>query len=562
MALLGPNGQPISTAMFENKKKAAPPLGEKFGRWGGPEVQIMKLPGGGAIQFDLDALTLGDFRQMLDHYQVNSSLTVLMFLMHQMEWRITCDNKKQEAFYNEAFGNIWTQLVRSKSKAFWAGYSPNVLQWENETSTRRVVISKIKDLHPEDCSVHWKTVGEGVSKFSTYDGINQFGAPKPIPVDNSYWYPLLMEGGNYGGKKLLRSAFQPWFFSILMHLFANRYYERFGEPTPIGRAPYDDEVRYGGQTMAGNDAMEMILGQLRNRSAVVLPSDRTPMGDETNPQFDYQIEYLESQMRGADFERYMTRLDEEISLALFTPILLMRTADVGSYNLGTQHSIIYQWMLNAIAGDWKHYIDWYILRPLRNWNFGERASLPKIHFRKMGAQNEDMVRDIVRAMISKGSIKPDLAELGEIAGLTLTEVKELTEEPKADDEGTPGDPTQPSQADDPSAPADPDGKGNRAGVGSVIAGISERVGAQAASAFRKNKLPEARFDLGFQSRMTSAFSDAGCEYPEAAMDKFYEALSSELVFLVQEGWNSPEAFTERFTQFANETADQIIRSKR
>jgi hypothetical protein len=52
-------------------------------------------------------------------------------------------------------------------------------------------------------------------------------------------------------------------------------------------------------------------------------------------------------MRGADFERYMTRLDEEMSIGLFTPILLLRTADVGSYNLGQGHMQIYLWMLNA-----------------------------------------------------------------------------------------------------------------------------------------------------------------------------------------------------------------------
>jgi hypothetical protein len=51
-----------------------------------------------------------------------------------------------------------------------------------------------------------------------------------------------MQNGDYYGKKLLRPAFTSWFFSMLVHLFANRYYERFGEPTPVGRAPFDDEI--------------------------------------------------------------------------------------------------------------------------------------------------------------------------------------------------------------------------------------------------------------------------------------------------------------------------------
>lgn len=534
-----------------NKKKEGPPTGEKFGQWGGPDVNIMGLPGGGAIQFDLDALTLGDFRQMRDHYQINSSLSVLTFLLHQMEYRIVCDNKKQEAFYNEMFANIWTPLVRSMSQSFWAGFSPNVLQWENEVGARRTVISKIKDLIPEDSAVNWKKVdGAGTNKMSVYDGIKQTRG-LPIPVDNTFWYPLLMENGDYRGRKLMRPAFQPWFFSILLHLFANRYYERFGEPTPIGRAPFDDEIRYQGKDMRGNQAMELIIGQLRNRSVVVLPNEKTPYGDETNPGYDYQIEYLESQMRGADFERYMTRLDEEMSLALFTPILLMRTADVGSYNLGTQHSIIYQWMLNAIGGDWKFYIDWYILRPLRNWNFGENAPLPKIQFRKMGSQNEELVRDIVRSMVAKNGIKPDIDQLGEMAGLTLTEVKQLT----SDEEDQPGDPTQPSQGADSGDGAGGGDKetGNRA---RMIAGeLRERIASQVRNAYRSGRVGETEFSLGFQRKLETVLVEYGESFPASKVKDFYNSIQSLIKYCQEMEYSTAEEFMKRFDLEYNDIAE-------
>jgi hypothetical protein len=408
--------------------------------------------------------------------------------------------------------NIWTPLVRSKCQAFWAGFSPNVLQWDNEVSTRRVIIDKIKDLIPEEVEVHWKKVdGAGQHKISVYDGIQNLGHgayriaqdnySSHIPVENTYWYPLLMENGNYYGRKLLRSAFQPWFFSLLVHLFANRYYERFGEPTPIGRAPYEDEIRYQGQEMRGNAAMEQILGQLRNRTAVVLPNDKTQFGDETTMDYDYSIEYLESQMRGADFERYMTRLDEEMSLALFTPILMMRTADVGSYNLGTQHNQTYKLLLNAMTGDWKYYIDWYILRSMRDYNFGTNADLPRIKFRKLGAENQAMLENLLSAMVGGGKVKPDVEELGEAVGLTLTEVRELTADPAA-----PSDPgSDPATGDDTGG----DAKANRARVESVVTAISRRLRDQVQNAFRKNKLRDTDFDLGFQSRVFYSLRAAG-----------------------------------------------------
>jgi hypothetical protein len=510
---LGPDGQPIKSSNYKNKKEAPPALGEKYGTWGGPNVSLLNMPGGGAIQFDLNQLELPDFRQMTDHYQISSSLSVLTFLMHQLEWRIEVDDKKQKDFYMESLDNIWTPLVRAKSQAFWAGFSPNALQWDNDIVNRRVIITKIKDLLPEDSHVNWKTVdGAGTHKISVYDGIKQFGGPT-IPVANSYWYPLLMQNGDYRGKKLLRTAFQPWFFSILIHLFANRYYERFGEPTPVGRAPFDDEIRFGGVEMRGNAAMELILQNLRNRSVVVLPNDKTPFGEETNIDYDYQIEYLESQMRGADFERYMTRLDEEMSLALFTPILMMRTADVGSYNLGDVHTTTYKSMLNAIAGDWKYYIDWYILRPLRDYNFGTNAQLPRISFRKMGADNEELIRDIVRALIGKGGLKPDVAQLSEMAGLTLTEAQAL---------GTPGqqDTTQPSQADS----GGTTNTESTARVHNVVAAMRDRVGEQVHNAFRRDKIRTTNIDMGFQSRFESALVQAGVPNAATETQNFYASI--------------------------------------
>lgn len=559
--LLGPKGEPIEqwkSLNFVNKKVSPPATGEKYGTWGGPNTHIFQMPGGGAIQFDLNQLDLGDYRQMRDHYQINSSLSVLMFLLHQLEFRVVVDDKKQRDFYTQQLENIWTPLVRSKSQAFWAGHSPNVLQWENNVPDRRVELTKIKDLMPEYCEVNWKTVdGAGTNKISVYDGIRNFGQNKPIPTENTYWYPLLMENGDYRGRKLLRSAFQPWFFSILVHLFANRYYERFGEPTPIGRAPYEDDVRFGGKDMKGNEAMELILNQLRNRSVVVLPNEKTPFGDETTLDYDYQIEYLESQMRGADFERYMTRLDEEMSLALFTPILMMRTADVGSYNLGTQHNQTYKLLLNAIAGDWKFYIDWYILRPMRDFNFGTRAELPRISFRRMGLDNEEMIRDIVRALFAKGAVTTPIEELGEMAGLSLQKVQQLT----GPDEDQPGDPTQPSQSTNSRGSEGGDDTENTLRVHSVVASIRDRLDEQVRNAFRKNKIHDTSFDLGFQSKFEAALRSEGVPHALEATRDFYNSMTALLDDMRSMNYSSADSFLLAWMSNAEWKYQQLLKDK-
>lgn len=526
--LLGPNGQPISSADYQNKKAKPPALGERYGRWAGDNVPLLTtLPGGGTLGFDPSQLTLMDLRQMKGHYQINSSLSVLTFMMHQMKWHVECEDKQLANEAEEQLGNVWSRLVRAKSQALWAGYSPSVLQWENDVQGRRIVLTKIKDLIPEDCRVHWKRVEtpvpgtKGKNVVHIYDGIDQAGWLAPIPVENTYWYPMLMENGNYYGRRLLESAFQPWFFSMLMHLFANRYYERYGEPTPIGRAPYDETIDINGQSMYGNQLMSLIIQNLRNRSTVILPNDKTPFGDETNPGYDYTLEYLESQMRGADFERYMTRLDEEMSLAMFTPILMMRTADVGSYNLGTQHTQVYQWMLNAISGDWAHYINKYILRPIVQFNSprGERAPRAKIKFMQMGKVQSELLQAMIVAMMegqNGTALKPDIRELGELAGMTFEEIETVTDEPAPPPEEEPdSDPNEPDQ------------------TGNVVKLIKQRVRQQVVKAYREGEF--SKIALGYKRQLGDAMERDRYENADRRVADFYDSMDRNVAALTSLG---------------------------
>lgn len=561
MTLLGPKGQPITSADF---KKASPPkTGSAFGPWAGRDITYATLPGGGIVQFDLSKLTLSDFRSMRDHYQVNASLAVLSFMQHQSDWHIECDNAKLRDLATEQMERLWTPLNRSMATANWAGYSPNALEWDSVD--RNVIISKVKDLIPEECAVNWKDE-EGWApanhikpKFKTYDGIKMIGQQWPIPVENSFWYPLLMENGNYYGQKLLRPAFQSWFFSILVHLFANRYYERFGEPVPVGRAPFDEDVTLDGETVSGNEYMLNVLKQFRNHSVVVLPSDKT-QGMNGTSDFDYQIEYLESQMRGADFERYLTRLDEEISIGLFTPILLMRTADVGSYNLGVGHMQMYLWMLNAMNADRKYYIDKYLLSPLADYNVGLNAPRPKIVFRKLGNTSGEMVKDILLALINKDMAKPDLQQIGQIAGLTIEEVHALTDP----------NPTPDPNAPDPNAPTPDPANNDQAAVtasrGSdprdVAREIIERVRPQVERAFSSSDFgADWTPDFGFTRKMATALQQSGVYGYNEANAQLYRRLehwTREMFAMGRDEHYGPDDFMSMFSNLIFAEVDRAL----
>lgn len=578
MPLLDSRGNPMQTF-----KKAKPPeLGPAFGDWAGRH--LMDAPSvstGGLLQFDLSALTLGDYRAMSNHPQINSSLSVLSFMIHQIEWKVVCDDKKIKEQIEENLHDVWSQMVRALCMSFKFGYAPIVLDYKNDAQGRFVVIDKFKDLLPEECRPNWKRVegyappGHPKPKFLEYDGIVQAKyaaggwqsadymtdkkvtrAPGVIPPEHTLWYPLLMEQGDYFGKKLLNPAFMPWYFSQLTHIYANRYYERFGEPVPVGRYQQDAEVQMSdGSIVTARQAMELILTSLRSRGVVMLPSDRDPITKE----YDFGIEYLESNMRGGDFEKYLSRLDEEMALAIFTPVLLFKSGDVGSNNLGVQHAQTFMWMINALIGDMKHYIDQYVIKRLRDFNWGPKAAKATFDWKRLGKENTETMRAMVAELLRSGKVGVDLEDMGQSIGMKLHEIKIVTE---------PDDPTAPGQVTpiDKNKPETDLRTGrSRAGAGSTRRGVGEsratgrklsaRTAAQVANAWRTNGLADFRCDFGHQTMMVRSMEADGLPEPEVAQARLYERLEAVMADLVAikdqfEGPNDLMALFERHLDLA------------
>lgn len=514
--IYGPRGEVISSG--KGVKKAL--TGELIADWGGLAKAGSRLPSKQNLGYDTSKLQIEDYRLMREHHQIASSLSVLSFMMFQRTWRINCDSAKIGKHATENLKMLWPRLIRAMSGAFWSGYAPCALQWENDLPDGKMWITKIKDLMPEDCEPRWKFT-KGVaekkdgqtswipSKVPIYDGIIQYGSPD-IPVDNSFWYPLLMENGNLFGRKLLNAAFRPWYFSMMMHLYANRYMERFAEPTPVGRAPFDEMIKIGDKEYSGNRLMQSMLSLHKNGSSLVLPNSRTPDGLNGESTYDYIVEYLESQLRGVEFDRVIQMYDEEISLALFTPLLLTRGTDAGSSNLGVVHVQTYMQMLNALGGDWTEYINRYILRPMAIQNFGKNAKLPTIEFRPLGRTDAETVRGIVTAGMTRGTIGVDLEELGDAAGLTLHEIKQVLPDPDsaADAVLKPGEkiPGKDERIGRPGKNVTPKGTDK---VKKAAEKIAARVNDQATRAFRGGHLADFEPDLGCRRQFIDALSADG-----------------------------------------------------
>lgn len=568
--LLGPNGRPISSAQYKKDRPKA--LGPAFGQWMDRDVVWNEMPGGAILQFDLSALTLADYRAMRYHPQINANLSVLTFMLHQLDWKIESEDKKFAQKVDDALRPMWTRLVRALSQSFWAGFSPIAVEYENDIENRQVVWDKFKDLRPEECTVNWKKVDGSYTppgsnlppKFSIYDGIKQFGQQFPIPPENTLWYPLLMENGDMYGRKLLKAAFAPWYFSTLIHLFANRYFERFGEPVPIGRAPFDQDFPVSAdsnETISAKEAMEQLLMSLRNRATVVLPNDiqmgSRIAGDKTA--FEYSIEYLESQMRGADFERYLQRLDEEISLALFTPLLLLRSGDVGSNNLGVQHTQTWLWCLNALAGDMGEYIDRYVINRFKAYNHQAGPRGPKVRWipRTMGKESTETLRAIIQALLGSNKVEVDIDELGVALGMTLKEVKQVTRD-NPDDPDPEGDPKDDRVRVRPGEP--------RKGVGEPRATgreVTARIKQQVDKAWKENRFGSGFVpNLGYRKRFIKSLVAEGRTEDEAVKltNSLYERVErwmEDAIGLGAEEYSSSADFMAMFERNLDSEIDRL-----
>lgn len=478
------------------------------GSFGGPgvvqDMQRLQMPGGALLEFNLEQLTLADFRAMRQHYQLSMNLNVLAVSLHQVNWKITGGSRKARDFITSNLHDVWTELALGAAQAYWAGYSPMVLDFENDLPDRRVRLNKVKDLIPERCSVNYLKVprnrnagetGNNVERHNyIYNGIKQYGVEGHIAPESTLWYPVMMENGLMTGRKLLKPAFMPWFFSQLMNMYQNRYFERFGEPIIVGRAPFDAVVDdANGDEKTGKQIMDTIVSSLKNHTSAVLPSDRTLAGNGDKHDYEYTVDFLDSQMRGADFDRVITHYDEAMSLSMFTPILLFRTADVGSYSLGQAHENIFYHMVNMLVEDFSRYLNKFVIPRMVAFNFSEEMARDmRFEHRKLGIDKPETLRAIAQALVNGGVAKPKLDDFGIALGMPFEAIEQVKEEGPGTAQS--GESTR-SQA--------------TAQVAKLSMQIADRALGQFSKAESEGKLQDTIPDLGFKRQFIETLISVG-----------------------------------------------------
>jgi hypothetical protein len=140
-------------------------------------------------------------------------------------------------------------------------------------------------------------------------------------------------------------------------------------------------------------------------------------------------------------------------------------------------------------------------------NFSPTSPRARIVFRKLGDDKVDLVKTLLQQMIANGTTSVDLTELGDIAGLKLEEVKELSEPAPA-----PTDPAAKDQKDDDSSggEGEPGDEGESQNARRVVQAMHGRVAAQIAKAERDGTLADlASGDLGHRKQFVAAIVGKG-----------------------------------------------------
>ncbi len=367
------------------------------------------------LTFNDDNISIDTYDKISRHYQVRFSLAIIQYTLQQIDWFIQSDNKDVKEVVSASIENVWNRLIGSISKSFKHGYSASVKVFKvSEINGKKyITYKKIKDLDPSDCTVI-------IDKDGNFDGFwyrKGTKYEKKVPPMYSFWYVTDIENGNMYGNSLLKNVYKPWWYSEKIHTFANRYYERFGEPLVVGRSPSGVKVKNSDGTVGdANDVMNTLIEGLRNHSSASLPSDRDP---ETK-KYLYDLKFLESQMRGFDFETYLSRLDNEISRGLFTPELMYKGSG-GSFALGSVQVQTFYINLMGIMDNIKDYIDLYIIPQIVDYNF-DGNNKAKFEYQPLTVDDVKNIFEIINILVKNGDIMPDLSQLEVRSGFKFKKV--------------------------------------------------------------------------------------------------------------------------------------------
>jgi hypothetical protein len=292
-------------------------------------------------------------------------------------------------------------LIRSCLNAVEFGHQAHEKVWDVDGG--HYIYRKLKDLEPGSFELY-------ADEHGRYAGLRQPHMAEPIPAEKTFVMTLNKEWGNLYGRGRLDAAYEPWYWSTIIYMFANRYFERKGDPVVKAHAP--SEMRVDANTGAEENTLDQLnaqIGSLRSSGSFALPDERDEHGNRR-----WDVEYLLDDQRGDMFKSYLEHLDAKKLRALFVPERsLTQDGAVGSQAAARQYADTFLLMEAGLLQDIVGQVNEFVIRPLVEVNFGQAAWSDGVRLATAGIsrQSEELLLDVLRLAVEAEKDGGKLADL-------------------------------------------------------------------------------------------------------------------------------------------------------
>ncbi len=296
-------------------------------------------------------------------------------------------------------------LFRSCLNAVEFGHQAHEKVWELRRLNDGMFYTykKLKDLEPGTFELYTDENGR-------YAGLKQPHMEAPIAPQKTFVMTLNKEWGNLYGRGRLDAAYDPWYWSSVIYMLANPYFERKADPVVKAHGPA--EMRQNPETGAEEhtlDSLNATLGSLRSSGSIALPDERDEQGNRR-----WDVEYLLDDQRGEMFRSYLEHLDAKKLRALFVPERsLTQDGSVGSHAAAKQYADTFLLMEAGLLRDVVGQINQFVVGPLVELNFGPAALGDGVRLATTGIsqQNEQILAEVLRLAVEAEKDGGKTAEL-------------------------------------------------------------------------------------------------------------------------------------------------------
>lgn len=264
---------------------------------------------------------------------------------------------------------------------------------------QRIIWSKLAPRLPKSIT-HWETANGN-------PGIQQLdpnvGEAISIPMEKLLVFVHNMEGENWWGNSILRSAYKPWYMKTNLEKIDSVAHERQGLGIPFVKLP-------SGYTDADVTKAENVLKNLRaNEKGFLLEPE------------DITVEFKDMKANTVkDPTRAIAYHNRQIVLAVLAQFLDLGSGSTGSRALSEDHTNLFLQSLEAIANSVADVINKFAIKELVDLNFENVEKYPSLGYNGIARVDVEKLSTAYQRFTQSGGLKATEADdqfLRELMGL-------------------------------------------------------------------------------------------------------------------------------------------------